>query len=210
MSEPFTLRGSAVHLLPMGLDHAEPLLEAATADRSTFTYTPVPWDADSMRAYVEKAIARRDAAEQHPFVTWSVEQRRIVGATRFYDLGWWDWTALPPGSEPLQRAGRPDVASIGYTWLAPSAQRTPVNTEAKVLMLDHAFDQWKVHRVRIQTDARNRRSRSAIERLGCRLDGVLRADMPGADGTIRDSAVYSLLASEWPARRRRLTERLDE
>jgi RimJ/RimL family protein N-acetyltransferase len=208
MSELFSLRGRSVHLLPLSLDHVDDLLEAATGDRSTFAYTPVPWDRATMTAYVHKAIAERDAGDQYPFVTWSVEAGRVVGSTRFYDLAWWDWSSLFPGSDAGRPTDRPDAAGIGYTWLDPSAQRGPVNTEAKVLMLDHAFDRWRVQRVRIQTDVRNERSRAAISRLGCTLDGVLRADMPGADGTVRDSAVYSMLADEWPGHRSRLTERL--
>jgi N-acetyltransferase len=208
MSDLVTLKGDYVHLLPIGLEHVDALLGAADEDRSTFTYTPVPWDRATMTAYVEKAVAKRESGEQYPFVTWSVEADRIVGSTRFYDLTPWDWTTLYPGSEEHQRHGRPDAASIGYTWLSPSAQRTPVNTEAKLLMFDHAFAEWNVWRTRVQTDRRNRKSRAAIERLGCSLDGVLRADMPGADGTVRDTAVYSMLASEWPIHRPRLVARL--
>jgi RimJ/RimL family protein N-acetyltransferase len=93
---------------------------------------------------------------------------------------------------------------IGWTWLAPSAQRTAINTEAKLLMLTFAFEEWKVDRVCLRTDRRNERSRNAIERLGATLDGVIRADRPGSDGTIRDTAHYSIVADEWPAVRDRL------
>jgi N-acetyltransferase len=208
MSDPESIQGRFVRLVPMGEDHIEGLLEAADEDRSTFTYTPVPWDRQTMTAYVHTAMAKRESGEQYPFVTFGVDQRRIVGSTRFYGLAPWDWSSLYPGSDVHQRVGRPDVASIGYTWLSPSAQRTPINTEAKLLMMTHAFDRWEVRAVRIQTDARNDRSRAAIERLGCTLDGVIRVDMPGADGTERNSAVYSMLAAEWPAHQRRLAARL--
>ena len=104
--------------------------------------------------------------------------------------------------------GTLDRASIGHTWLDPAAQRSPVNTEAKLLLLAHAFDTWGVRAVRLQTDARNARSRAAIERIGCTLDGVLRADRPAADGSVRDSAVFSMLADEWPAARAALVARL--
>jgi RimJ/RimL family protein N-acetyltransferase len=100
------------------------------------------------------------------------------------------------------------VAEIGGTWLAPRVQRTPVNTEAKLLMLAHAFEVWRVRRVSLKTDARNERSRRAIERLGARFDGVLRAHMPAADGGLRDSAFYSILDAEWPAVRETLRSRL--
>jgi len=102
----------------------------------------------------------------------------------------------------------PDVVDIGFTWLAGSAQRTPVNTEAKLLMMTHAFEVWRVHRVALQTDVRNTRSRAAIERIGGRLDGILRADRPGADDTVRTSARFSIVATEWPDVKARLTSRL--
>ena len=94
----------------------------------------------------------------------------------------------------------PDVVDIGFTWLAGSAQRTPVNTEAKLLMMTHAFEVWEVHRVALQTDVRNKRSWAAIERIGGQLDGIMRADRPGADDTVRTSARFSIVAEEWPER----------
>ncbi len=208
MPELTALRGRFVHLLPLAAEHVDDLLAAATDDRTTFDLTPVPWDRDGMVTYVAKAVARRDAGDQLPFATFSVDHRRIVGSTRFYDLATWDWSTGRPDAAGLRRPGQLDVASIGYTWLDPVAQRSPVNTEAKFLMLTHAFEQWGVRRVRIQTDVRNARSRAAIERLGCTFDGALRADMPGADGMVRDSAVFSMLADEWPTHRQRLAERL--
>jgi RimJ/RimL family protein N-acetyltransferase len=207
MSATFSLEGRFVQLLPLGPEHVDGLLEIALDDRSTYTFTPVPWDRASMTAYVDRAVAKREAGEHVPFVTVSLDGRRIVGSTRFYDLTPWDWSWLYPGSETNGRR-TPDVASIGYTWLHPSAQRTRINTEAKLLMMTHAFEVWGARALRIQTDARNARSRAAIERLGLLLDGILRADRPGADGSVRDTALYSMLADEWPAHRRRLVERL--
>jgi RimJ/RimL family protein N-acetyltransferase len=96
---------------------------------------------------------------------------------------------------------------IGSTWLTEEAQRTAVNTHAKLLMLTHAFEGWEVRRVMLKTDARNMRSRTAIERLGARFDGVLRAHMPAFDGAVRDTAFYSILAAEWPDVRTGLRER---
>ncbi len=97
----------------------------------------------------------------------------------------------------------PDAVEIGGTWLAASAQRTSINTEAKLLMLTHAFEAWKVSRVDLKTDARNARSRAAIERIGGKLDGIVRnwqpSLVPGEEGTPRDSALYSIIPSEWPA-----------
>jgi RimJ/RimL family protein N-acetyltransferase len=208
--DPASLEGRFVHLIPLGEEHIEPLLEAANGDRFTFAYTPIPWDHETMTAYVHGAMARRESGEQYPFATFSVDRGRIVGATRFYDLERWDWSSLYPGSEVHQPDDCLDVASIGYTWLSRPAQRTSINTEAKLLMMTYAFDRWRVRAVRLKTDARNDRSRAAIERLGCRLDGVVRAERPAADGTVRDSAVYSMLAGEWPVHRLRLTQRLSE
>ncbi len=209
MPEHFSLEGRSVHLLPMGPEHIDGLMAAASGDRSTFGYTPVPWDRPGMTAYVDQAVAQRESGAQCPFVTWSAEAQRIVGSTRFYALATWDWSGLFPGSEALPRRGRLDVAGIGYTWLDPSAQRTPVNTEAKLLMLTHAFEQWEVRVVRIQTDARNTPSRRAIERLGCALDGVIRAERPAADGGVRNTAIFSMLDREWPVLWQRLVDRLE-
>jgi RimJ/RimL family protein N-acetyltransferase len=102
----------------------------------------------------------------------------------------------------------PDVVDIGFTFLAASAQRTPVNTEAKLLMMSHAFEVWGVHRVALQTDVRNARSWAAIERIGGKLDGIMRADRPGADDTVRTSARFSIVAEEWPEAKTRLMARL--
>jgi RimJ/RimL family protein N-acetyltransferase len=208
MREPFTLEGVHVRLEPLSFDHVDGLLAAATGDRSSFTYTVVPDDRPAVADYVTRALHHADAGDQVPFATVSLAHGRVVGSTRFYDLEPWDWTAIAPGAVGGPRTGSVDRASIGHTWIDPVAQRTPVNTEAKLLMMDHAFAAWGARAVRLQTDARNVRSRTAIARLGCSLDGVLRADRPAADGTVRDSAVFSILAEEWPAARARLVGRL--
>jgi N-acetyltransferase len=156
-----------------------------------------------MTAYVEHALDEQRAGRQLPLVTRLRESGRIVGSTRFHDIEPWSW----PAGSANQRLDRPDAVEIGYTWLAPSAQRTGVNHEAKLLMLTHAFEVWKVHRVRFRTDERNQRSRAAIERLGAQFDGIVRADRPGADDTVRHSAYYSILADEWPVVREHLMAR---
>jgi N-acetyltransferase len=208
MSAPFTLEGDHVRLEPLSLDHVDELLEAATGDRSTFTYTLVPSYRPAMTEYVERALGHAADGGQVPFATRSLALDRVVGATRFYELEPWDWTALEPGAVPDPHTGFRDRASIGHTWLGPAAQRTPVNTEAKLLMLGHAFESWGVRAVRLKADSRNDRSRAAIARLGCSLDGVLRVDRPAPDGAVRHSAIYSMTSDEWPAARRRLEERL--
>jgi N-acetyltransferase len=208
MSEPPTLQGRHVRLEPLTPGHLDELAAAADGDRSTFGYTWVPADPPAMAAYVDKALVASSEGRQVPFVTRRLADGRVVGATRFYDLERWDWSSSLPEVDARRPDTGPDVVSIGHTWLIPDAQRSPVNTEAKLLMLTQAFEVWRVRVVRLQTDARNRRSRRAIERLGCRLDGVIRVDRPATDGGVRDSAVYSMVAAEWPPAREALEERL--
>lgn len=158
-----------------------------------------------MRGYIESALADRDAGRAVPFATADGRTDRVIGSTRFGNIEFWPW----PAGNPNQRgADLPDAVDIGWTWLAEDVQRSPINTEAKLLMLRHAFERWRVHRVRLMTDARNTHSRQAILRLGAHFDGVLRAAREGADGSIRDSAAYSILDGEWPAVRARLERRL--
>ncbi len=152
---------------------------------------------------VEKALRQQTLEQRIPFtILWC---SRVVGTTSYYDYTPWEW---PVGCD-LQRADRPDTLEIGYTWLAASAQRTRCNTEAKYLLLSQAFDSWEVHRVSLRTDVRNERSRRAIERLGAQFEGVRRADMPGQDCTVRDSAFYSIVSAEWPQVQNRLREILE-
>jgi RimJ/RimL family protein N-acetyltransferase len=153
----------------------------------------VPDGLDGARRYIDHALEQHAAGRRLPFTI--LLRDRVVGCTSLYEMETWDW---PPGS-PMQRHDRPDVVKIGYTWLAHSAQRTGCNTEAKLLLLGHAFEAWEVHCVAFCSDARNLRSRAAIERLGARFDGVLRAHKPATDGGVRDSAFHSIIRSEWPA-----------
>ncbi len=195
------LIGRHVRLEPLTLEHAAGLAAAASESRDTYTYNDVPdGEADAVR-YAEAAIGNPD---QIPFAIVRESDGLVIGSTRFSAITPWVW---PPG-HPLQRDDRPDVVEIGHTFLAASAQRTGANTEAKLLMLTHAFEVWEVHAVRIRADARNTRSRAAIERVGLAFDGILRADRPGADGTVRDSAYYSMLREEWPAAKLALFARL--
>ena len=197
------LEGRVVRLEPMERHHVDALTEAAAESRETYAWTFVPDGREAMAAYVETAVAGREEDLFTPFVTVRREDGRVVGSTRFLTERW-DWSPSDPGR---QRRDTPDVVEIGWTWLAASAQRTPVNTEAKLLMLAHAFETWEVHRVCLRTDRRNERSRNAIERLGASLDGVIRCDRPGSDGTVRDTAHYSIVAAEWPGVRDRLRAR---
>ena len=208
MYEPFSLEGALVRLEPLGHEHVDDLLDAACADRTSFGYTWVPADRPTMATYVASALVHAEDGNQVPFATRSIALDQVVGSTRFYELERWDWSTVEPGVELSPHDGGFDRVSIGHTWLAPAVQRSPINTEAKLLMLDHAFTRWGVRAVRLQTDARNERSRAAIARIGCTLDGVLRSDRPAVDGSVRDSAIFSMTASEWPGARLRLQERL--
>jgi len=195
MLDLVTLEGRHVLLEPLSFEHVPDLVQAANQSRETFAFTNVPADAASMRRYVKTALAGRDSGTMLPFATIDREAERAVGSTRFLNVEFWNW----PVGNPLERGKHlPDVVEIGATWLASDAQRTGINTEAKLLMLTLAFETWFVHRVSLQTDARNERSRVAIERLAAQLDGVMRAARIAFDGTVRDSAVYSILDSEWP------------
>ena len=160
--EPFTLTGATVRLEPLAIDHAPALLSAADVDRRSYGYTPVPADLGAMQAYIEwlRADAQLDLVV--PFAQRRTSDGAIVGCTRFLNLAWWPQHELPTEVE------------IGGTWLGATAQRSPINTEAKLLMLTHAFEQWHVHRVAICTDALNENSRRAIERIGATFEGILR------------------------------------
>jgi RimJ/RimL family protein N-acetyltransferase len=176
---------------------------ASSESREAYSLSGVPSGIGECERYAEKALQMRSAGERYPFaIIWN---GRVVGSTSYYDIQPWDW---PPGFD-MQRHDRPDAVEIGYTWLAASAQRTRCNTEAKFLLLRHAFETWLVHRVFLRTDERNERSRRAIERLGCKLEGIRRADMPGRDGTVRNSAYFSMLAGEWAIAKSTLEKQLE-
>jgi N-acetyltransferase len=209
----FALEGQFVRLEPLAADHAPALAEAAAENRASYGFTWVPDGLDDARRYVANALDYQATGHALPFVVRRLVDKRIVGSTRFLDLEVFTWPppwppGVDPGPEPSD-AQPPSVAEIGSTWYAASAQRSGVNAECKLLMLTHAFEVWRVLRVTLKTDARNRASRGAIERLGARADGVLRAHSPASDGTIRDTAYYSVLAAEWPEVRSELQRRLE-
>jgi RimJ/RimL family protein N-acetyltransferase len=203
---PVTLNGKRVRLEPLTHAHVPALVAAANSgSRETYAFTLVPADEASARAYVDDALALHANGKALPFATVDAASERVVGSTRYLNVEFWAW---PPGS-PLQRGAElPDVVEIGSTWLAPAAQRTPINTEAKLLMLTHAFEVYRVHRVSLMTDARNMRSRNAILRLGAQFDGVLRVARVAFDGGIRDTAAFSIVEAEWPAVKAGLEARL--
>ncbi len=198
--EAATLRGKYIRLEPLEHRHIDGLAAAASADPSLYRWSPVPQGKAEATAYVETALAWRDAATAEPFAIVRANDDVVIGSTRFWNIERWAW---PPG-HPSHGRGVPDACEIGYTWLANSAIRTGANTEAKLLMLRHAFEVWQVLRVCFHTDARNQRSRAALERIGGQFEGILRAHRMAADFIPRDSVRYSIVAAEWPSVKQRL------
>ena len=198
------LTGSHVRLEPLSRAHVPGLVAAAAEDPALYAWTPLPLDTDSMTGYVDTAVRWREEGTALPFATVRLADGRVLGATRFFLIERWEW---PPDHPNAQRPG-PDGCEIGYTWLAASAIRTAANTEAKLLMLAHAFERWRVHRVCFHTDMRNERSRNALARLGAVFEGTLRAHRLASDLIPRDSARFSIVAAEWPGVRQRLAQRL--
>ncbi|MEV1239318.1 GNAT family protein [Nonomuraea sp. NPDC050022] len=203
-----TLSGRLVRLEPLSLAVIDDLVAAASEDRSTYAFTRVPAGRDEMVSYVEAALAEQAEGRTLPFAVRWLNTDRVVGATRLMHLEYWQGPMpWPPGTRGA--VGEvPSVADIGYTWLGASAQGTGANRESKYLMLSHAFETWNVHRITLKSDVRNNRSLAAIAALGAHFDGIRRAECRGADDTVRDTAYYSILNSEWPAIRERLAQRL--
>lgn len=199
------LRGRHVCLEPLELRHVDALAAASSADPSLYEWSPVPQGKAEATIYVNTALAWRAAGKAVPFAIISATDNSVLGSTRFFEMERWAW---PQGHQRHAHAF-PDVAEVGYTWLTRSAIRTPVNTEAKLLMLTHAFESWQMLRVCFHTDVRNQRSRAALERIGGRFEGILRSHRMAADFIARDSARYSIVAAEWPETKARLTQMLD-
>lgn len=185
------LAGRRVHLEPLASGHIAALVEAASEDRSTYAFTVVPQGHSAMSAYVDELLGDFDRGLVVPFVQVDATTNRVVGVTRFLTL-----RSRPGHTVPY-------AVEIGGTWLAASAQRSGINTEAKLLMLTHAFDRWNVARVDIKTDDRNERAKAAIVRLGASFEGVLRRWQPsqvvGEESAYRDTAMYSIIEDDWPA-----------
>jgi RimJ/RimL family protein N-acetyltransferase len=201
MLEAPTLQGRHIRLEPLDRHHVDGLAAAsATGDPSLYRWSPVPQGKAEAASYVETALAWRDANTAISFATVRADDGVVIGSTRFFNLEWWAW----PKGHPLHGRGIPDACEIGYTWLARPAIRTRANTEAKLLMLRHAFEVWQMLRVCLHTDVRNERSRAAMERIGCMFEGILRAHRMAADFIARDSARYSIVAAEWPEVKQRL------
>ena len=198
------LEGSHVRLEPLSRAHIPGLVAAAGDERESYPWSVVPLGTREMMEYVDTALAWREAGTALPFATVRIADGAVIGSTRFFLIERWSW----PAGHPNAARAEPDGCEIGYTWLTCAARRTAANSEAKLLMLGHAFESWRVHRVCLHTDVRNERSREAMVRMGAKFEGVLRAHRLASDLTARDSARYSILASEWPQVKQLLQRRL--
>jgi RimJ/RimL family protein N-acetyltransferase len=189
--QPVTLEGHGVRLEPLGPQHAAALREAAADGKLWqlwFTSVPEPGQTDT---YVSQALAGRDAGHMLPFAVRELSSGAIAGSTRYHDI-----------------VAAAERVEIGYTWYARRWQKSHVNTACKLLLLAHAFDALGCKVVGLRTDNFNFASQRAIEALGAKKDGVIRHHQPRRDGTIRDTVMYSILASEWPDVKRHLELRL--
>ena len=193
------LEGALVRLEPLEHRHAADLAVAAEEERGTYAFTLVP-RAHEVGDYIDAQHARAAAGRLAPYAQVSVASGRAVGATSYWEPRYW------------LSDDRLDAIEVGFTWLARSAQGTGVNAEAKLLLFRYAFEEWGVSRVDLKTDARNDRSRAAIESVGARFEGVLRnwsrSWAPGEEGRLRDSAIFSITTGEWPQCRERLEKRV--
>lgn len=181
--KPVFLEGKHVRLEPLSLVHAAGLF-AASQDETIWRWLPVPMfpSVSAVEAWIAEALKEQSTGVSVPFATVRVSDGRAVGSTRYLDI------------RPPHRA-----LEIGWTWIAPEAQRTAVNTEAKYLMLRHAFEEQGALRVQLKTDERNEKSRAAIGRLGAVFEGILRNYQTRAhDGYVRNTAMFSITEAEWP------------
>jgi RimJ/RimL family protein N-acetyltransferase len=192
------LVGSRAKLEAMQPTHFAALLDAATADRTTYDLANIPSDAGELERYMTTAFQERDNGQGLPFVVVEQTSERVIGSTRFNYIQRW-------GGKPRDAW---DAVEIGWTWLVPAAQRSGVNREMKWLMLQHAFEVRLARRVALKTDARNLRSRAAIIGIGATFEGILRNFGPAADGPVRDVAMFAIIDRDWPEVGARLKARL--
>ena len=189
---PITLSDTAVTLAPLSQDHAVDLIEAAADGelwKLWYTMIPAP---DGVKAEIDRRLCLMDKGSMLPFAILTPEGK-AVGMTTYMNID--------AANKRLE---------IGSTWYRKSVQRGPMNTQAKRLLLTHAFEALGCNAVEFRTHFMNHQSRAAIERLGAKLDGVLRSHMVMADGSLRDTCVYSILAHEWPTVKTHLTWQLEK
>ena len=190
---PVTLEGKVVRLDPIRSEHVEAFWDAAK-DALDDIFQWIPYRMKSKEDFqhvVDKAMAEQERGESMVFATVECSSGRVIGSTRFMNI---------------DRVNR--HVEIGSTWIAPAWQRSAVNTEAKYLMLRHAFEVWQCMRVELKTDALNQRSRSAILRIGAKEEGILRKHLITWTGRVRDTVYFSILDTEWTEVRARLEARL--
>jgi N-acetyltransferase len=193
ITTPLTLEGSVVRLEPLRREHAD-LFWNAAQDALEDIFRWIPYRMQTRADFtqlVEKSHAEQQRGESIVFATVECASARVIGSTRFMNI---------------DRDNR--RVEIGSTWIAPAWQRTAVNTEAKYLMLRHAFEVWQCLRVELKTDALNQKSRAAILRLGAKEEGTLRKHLITWTGRIRDTVYFSILDTEWPEVKARLEEKL--
>ena len=191
--ERVTLEGEYVRLEPLAIEHLDALCEFGL-DEELWRWSPAPMRTrQELRAYIEAALKERDAGIALPFVTIHRALGRPVGSTRYGNID-----------------GANRRVEIGWTWIGRTWQRTAVNTEAKFLMLRHAFEELRCFRVELKTDSLNERSRNAILRLGAKEEGIFRNHMITSSGRLRHTVYYSILDSEWSAVKKRLEEKLSQ
>lgn len=191
--EEVTLEGKFVRLEPLRIEHLEALAEAGIAEGVWRWTVQDITTIEEMKVYVETALNERERGVSLPFVTRERASNKVIGSTRF---------------------GNIDISNrsveIGWTWINPEWQRTYVNTEAKLLMLTHAFETWDCIRVQLKTDALNEKSRNAILRIGAKFEGILRQQMITDSGRLRDTAYFSIIDKEWIDVKSNLLSRLNK
>lgn len=189
--EPIILEGEFVRLEPLKAEHSEWLYKIG-ADKDIWRWTTSDINnLEDMRNYVRIALERQKNGSALPFVTKDKASNEIVGSTRFGEI-----------------TVKDRRVEIGWTWINPKWQRTYINTEAKLLMLTHAFEKWKCIRVEINTDVFNEKSRNAILRLGAKEEGILRQHIVLSDGRLRDTVIHSIIDSEWSEVKQNLIKKL--
>jgi RimJ/RimL family protein N-acetyltransferase len=189
--EPTTLRGKTVRLEPLRIEHVGPLAHVGL-DPSLWRWIPVQVATpDEMRTYVLTALDEQQRGVSVPFAIIDQVSGQVIGSTRYANI------------EPAHRR-----LEIGWTWLTPSFQRTAANTEAKLMLLTHAFETLGAQRVELKTDALNERSREAILRIGAVEEGTFRKHLIMSTGRARDTVYFSIIDSEWPAVKAKLQARL--
>ncbi|MCZ7581587.1 MAG: GNAT family N-acetyltransferase [Fimbriimonadaceae bacterium] len=190
--EPITLVGTYVRLEPLRADHAPALLESCR-DQEIWRWMLIeqPTTLEAMQDWLSRALRDQDQGHALPFIQIDPPTGGVIGTTRYMDV------------RPCDRS-----LEIGWTWLAPTFRRTAANTESKFLLLEHAFERLGAKRVQLKTDVRNEMSRRAIERIGAQFEGVLRNYQRRFDGTVRDTAMYSIIDADWPQARGALLSRL--